>query len=336
MTFFVKIHEALLKNEKTPAKNILTRMTKEYHNGRSNRDDWYIVKHMKDGGKIMSLTTTKDMLLKAQKEGYAVGAFNAENMEMVQAVIEAAQELNAPVIIQTTPGTLKYASPELFAAMVREEAEKVTVPVALHLDHGNSYELAARALKAGYTSIMIDGSKEKFEDNVAISSEVVKMAHAMNIPVEGELGTVGGKEDNHSVSESEKSYTDPAEAEEFAKLTGVDSLALGIGNAHGFYKGVPELKFDILEETRKRVSIPIVLHGASGIPDEDVQKATGLGICKVNYATELRDAYSKGVKGYLAENPDTFDPKKYGAAGRESVKKLVMHKIEVCNCAGKA
>ena len=284
----------------------------------------------------MSMVTTKEMLLKAQREGYAVGAFNAENMEMVQAIIAAAEELRAPVIIQTTPGTLNYASPELFSAMAAEEAAKATVPVALHLDHGNSFELAVRAMKAGYTSIMIDGSKEKFEDNVKISSEVVKMAHAMGIPVEGELGTVGGKEDNHSVSENEKTYTDPAEAEEFAKLTQVDSLAVGIGNAHGFYKGVPELKFDILEETKKRVSIPIVLHGASGIPDEDVKKATGLGICKVNFATELRDAYSKGVKEYLAANPDTFDPKKYGAAGKESVKKLVMHKIEVCNCAGKA
>lgn len=284
----------------------------------------------------MSVVTTKEMLLKAQREGYAVGAFNAENMEMVQAVIEAAEELRAPVIIQTTPGTLNYASPELFAGMVAAEAGKAAIPVALHLDHGNSFELAARAIKAGYTSIMIDGSKEKFEDNVAISSEVVKMAHAMGIPVEAELGTVGGKEDNHSVSESEKSYTDPAEAEEFAKVTGVDSLAVGIGNAHGFYKGVPELKFDILENTKKRVSVPIVLHGASGIPDEDVKKATGLGICKVNFATELRDAYSKGVKEYLAANPGVFDPKKYGAAGKETVKKLVKHKIEVCNCAGKA
>lgn len=284
----------------------------------------------------MAVVTTKEMLLKAQREGYAVGAFNAENMEMVQAVIEAAEELRAPVIIQTTPGTLNYASPELFAGMVAAEAGKAAIPVALHLDHGNSFELAARAIKAGYTSIMIDGSKEKFEDNVAISSEVVKMAHAMGIPVEAELGTVGGKEDNHSVSESEKSYTDPAEAEEFAKVTGVDSLAVGIGNAHGFYKGVPELKFDILENTKKRVSVPIVLHGASGIPDEDVKKATGLGICKVNFATELRDAYSKGVKEYLAENPGVFDPKKYGAAGKETVKKLVKHKIEVCNCAGKA
>lgn len=284
----------------------------------------------------MSVVTTREMLLKAQREGYAVGAFNAENMEMVQAVIEAAEELKAPVIIQTTPGTLDYGSPELFSAMVLEEAGKASIPAALHLDHGNSFELAARALKTGYTSIMIDGSKEKFQKNISMSSEVVRMAHAMGVPVEGELGTVGGKEDNHSVSDSEKTYTDPAEAEEFAALTQVDSLAVGIGNSHGFYKGVPKLRFDILEETRKRVTIPIVLHGASGIPDEDVKKATGLGICKVNFATELRDAYSRGLKEYLAANPAVFDPKKYGAAGREAVKKLVMHKIEVCGSVGKA
>lgn len=284
----------------------------------------------------MSMSTTKEMLLKAQREGYAVGAFNAENMEMVQAIIAAAEELKAPVILQTTPGTLDYGSPELFSAMVAAEAAKASVPVALHLDHGSSFEVAVRALKAGYTSIMIDGSKENFEKNVAISAEVAKVAHAMGIPVEAELGTVGGKEDNHSVSESEKAYTDPAEAAEFAKLTQVDSLAIGIGNAHGFYKGVPQLKFDILEQTKNLVSIPIVLHGASGIPDEDVKKATSLGICKVNFATELRDAYDKGMKAYIAANPDVFDPKKYGAAGRASVKKLVMHKIEVCNCAGKA
>ncbi len=187
----------------------------------------------------MALATSKDMLLKAQKEGYAVGAFNAENMEMVQAIIAAAEELKAPVIIQTTPGTLGYGSPELFAAMVAEEAAKASVPVALHLDHGSSYELAARALKAGYTSIMIDGSKEPFEKNVEVSSSVVKMAHAMGIPVEGELGTVGGKEDNHSVSESEKSYTDPAEAEEFAARTQVDSLSSGSGNALGYNKRFP-------------------------------------------------------------------------------------------------
>lgn len=284
----------------------------------------------------MAMVTTKEMLLKAQKEGYAVGAFNAENMEMVQAVIEAAEQMQAPVIIQTTPGTLKYADPEMFCGMCRAEAEKAKVPVALHLDHGSSFELAARALRAGYTSVMIDGSKEIFEKNVEISAQVVQMAHAMGIPVEGELGTVGGKEDSHEVKDSEKSFTDPDEAGEFAARTGVDSLAVGIGNAHGFYKGVPKLRFDILDETRKRVSVPLVLHGASGIPDEDIRKATGLGVCKVNFATELRDAFSKGVKDYLKENPDTFDPKKYGAEGRSRVKELVLHKLEILNCQGRA
>ena len=243
--------------------------------------------------------------------------------------------MKAPVIIQTTPGTLNYADPEMFYGMCAAAAQKASVPVALHLDHGNSFEMAARALKAGYTSVMIDGSKEEFEANVTLSRRVAEMAHAMGIPVEGELGTVGGKEDNHEVKDSEKAYTDPEQAGEFAERTGVDSLAVGIGNAHGFYKGDPKLRFDILEETRKKVSIPIVLHGASGIPDEDVKRATGLGICKVNFATELRDAFSKGVKAYLKENPDTYDPKKYGAAGREAVKKLVLHKLEVLNCQGR-
>lgn len=224
----------------------------------------------------------------------------------------------------------------MFCGMCRAEAEKAKVPVALHLDHGSSFELAARALRAGYTSVMIDGSKEIFEKNVEISAQVVQMAHAMGIPVEGELGTVGGKEDSHEVKDSEKSFTDPDEAGEFAARTGVDSLAVGIGNAHGFYKGVPKLRFDILDETRKRVSVPLVLHGASGIPDEDIRKATGLGVCKVNFATELRDAFSRGVKDYLKENPDTFDPKKYGAEGRSRVRELVLHKLEILNCQGRA
>lgn len=284
----------------------------------------------------MALVTTKEMLLKAQKEGYAVGAFNAENMEMVQAIIEAAEESKAPVIIQTTPGTLKYADTDMFYGMVSAVAKKASVPVALHLDHGNSYELAAKALRSGYTSIMIDGSKLPFEENVALTLKTVEMAHAMGVPVEGELGTVGGKEDTHEVKDTEKSYTDPEEAKEYAERTGVDILAVGIGNAHGFYKGVPKLRFDILEKTRSLVSVPIVLHGASGIPDEDVKKATGLGICKVNFATELRDAFSKGVKAYLAEDPDVYDPKKYNKVGRDHVKALVLHKIEVLNCGGKA
>jgi len=284
----------------------------------------------------MPLTTTKEMLLKAQKEGYAVGAFNVENMEILQAVVEAAEELKAPVILQTTAGTLKYAKPDLFYGMAMAAAKKSSIPIALHLDHGDSYERAAQTLCAGYTSVMIDGSKETFEKNIEITTEVVKMAHAMGIPVEAELGTVGGKEDGHSVSDAEKTYTDPVEAEEFANRTNIDSLAVGIGNAHGFYKGKPELRFDILEETKKRVSIPIVLHGASDIPEEDVKKAVSLGICKVNFATELRAVFSKGVKEYIVEDKEVIDPKKYGERGRSYVKQLVIDKIKMCGSEGKA
>ena len=284
----------------------------------------------------MALVSSKEILMKAQQEGYAVGAFNAENMEMVQAIVAAAEELSSPVIIQTTPGSLQYADTDMFFGMVNAEAKKAKVPVALHLDHGNSAELCAKAILSGYTSIMIDGSKLAFSENVALTKKVVEFAHAMGVPVEGELGTVGGKEDTHEVKDSEKSYTDPEEAKEFAEQTGVDFLAVGIGNAHGFYKGVPKLRFDILEKTQSLVSIPIVLHGASGIPDEDVKKSTGLGICKVNFATELRDAFTKGVKEYLEKNPEVFDPKKYDGAGREKVKELIKHKIQVLNSANKA
>ena len=284
----------------------------------------------------MSLVSSKDILLKAQREGYAVGAFNAENMEMVQAIVSAAEELSSPVIIQTTPGSLQYADTDLFFGMVNAVAGKAKVPVALHLDHGSSAELCAKALRSGYTSIMIDGSKLPFEENVELTKKVVEFTHAMGVPVEGELGTVGGKEDTHEVKDSEKAYTDPQEAKAFAEQTGVDFLAVGIGNAHGFYQGVPKLRFDILEKTKGLVSIPIVLHGASGIPDEDVKKSTGLGICKVNFATELRDAFTKGVKAFIAENPDAFDPKKYNGAGRAKVKELVMHKMQVLNSVNKA
>ena len=283
----------------------------------------------------MALVSSKEILMKAQQEGYAVGAFNAENMEMVQAIVAAAEELSSPVIIQTTPGSLQYADTDMFFGMVNAEAKKAKVPVALHLDHGNSAELCAKAILSGYTSIMIDGSKLAFSENVALTKKVVEFAHAMGVPVEGELGTVGGKEDTHEVKDSEKSYTDPEEAKEFAEQTGVDFLAVGIGNAHGFYKGVPKLRFDILEKTKSLVSIPIVLH-ASGIPDEDVKKSTGLGICKVNFATELRDAFTKGVKEYLEKNPEVFDPKKYNGAGREKVKELIKHKMHVLNSVHKA
>ena len=283
----------------------------------------------------MALVTTKQMLLEAQKNAYAVGAFNVENMEMVQAVVSAAEELHSPVIMQTTPGTLNYADLDYFYANAKTAAQKASVPVAIHLDHGNSFELAMKALRAGYTSIMIDGSHDSFEQNIAVSKAVVDACHPSAIPVEAELGKVGGKEDDLEGGE-DNPYTDPQQAKQFVEATGIDFLAVAIGTAHGVYKGILKLDVNRLSEIKKVVSIPLVLHGTSGVPDETVQECIRRGICKVNYATDLRIAFSKGVKTVLHENPDTIDPKKYNAQGREEVKQYVMNKIKVCGSVGKA
>lgn len=282
----------------------------------------------------MSFETSKNMLLDAQKGKYAVGAFNAENMEMVKAIIKAAEELKAPVMIQTTPSTVKYASLEMFVAMVKEEAEKATVPVCLHLDHGNSFELAVQAIKDGYTSIMIDGSKLPFEQNVDLVQRVVSVAHPNGLPVEAELGKVGGKEDDLSVDID--TNTDPKEAVEFVKKTGIDSLAVAIGTAHGFYVGTPVLDKNRLKEINSLIDIPLVLHGASGLSDQDVKDCIALGICKVNFATELRVAYTEAVKSLLKEDPSIYDPKKLGEVGMIAVTKQVESRIRVCGCDGKA
>lgn len=283
----------------------------------------------------MPFVTTKELLRQAQAGHYAVGAFNVENMEMAQAVLEAAEELHAPVILQTTPSTVKYGGLSLYRAMVQALAENSSVPAAVHLDHGSSYELCEQAAQAGYTSVMIDGSKLPFEENVSITQKTVAMAGQKNIPVEAELGTVGGKEDDHLVLDADALYTNPGKAREFVDRTGVGSLAVAIGTAHGFYQGEPKLEFDRLVKIRELVEAPLVLHGASGISDEAVQKTIRLGICKVNFATELRDAYTKAVRPVL-EDAAVFDPKVYGKAGRAAVKALVMHKITVCGSTGKA
>ena len=283
----------------------------------------------------MSFVTTKQLLLDAQKGGYAIGAFNVENMEMVQAVIAAAEELCSPVIMQTTPSTVKYAGLDYFYANVKVAAERASVPVVMHLDHGSSFELAMQALRAGYTSIMIDGSHERFEENIAVSKAVADACHPSGIPVEAELGKVGGKEDDLDGGD-DNPYTDPLQAKEFVLATDVDSLAVGIGTAHGVYQGVPKLDVERLSEIRKAVSIPLVLHGTSGVPDEAVRECIRRGICKVNYATDLRIAFTKGVNEVLGKKPDTIDPKKYNAQGREEVKKYVMGKINVCGSVGKA
>lgn len=283
----------------------------------------------------MALVTTKELLLDAQKNGYAVGAFNVENMEMVQAVVAAAEELKAPVIMQTTPSTVKYADLAYFYANVRTAAEKAHVPVVMHLDHGSSFELAMQALRTGYTSIMIDGSHSSFEENIAVTKAVVDACHPSGIPVEAELGKVGGKEDDLEGGEGNP-YTDPEEARKFVEATGVDSLAVAIGTAHGVYKGTPRLDMERLSQIRQVVTVPLVLHGTSGVPDEAVRECIRRGMCKVNYATDLRIAFSKGVNEVLHEAPDTIDPKKYNARGREEVKKYVMSKILVCGSDGKA
>ena len=282
----------------------------------------------------MALVTTKELLLDAQKNGYAVGAFNVENMEMVQAVIAAAEELRSPVIMQTTPSTLKYADAEYFYANVATAAKKANVPVVMHLDHGSSFELAMKAFRAGYTSIMIDGSHSVLEENIAITKSVVDACHAAGIPVEAELGKVGGKEDD--LDGGNGGFTDPEETVRFVEETGVDSLAVAIGTAHGVYKGIPKLDVERLSLIREVVSIPLVLHGTSGIPDEDVKECIRRGICKVNYATDLRIAFTEGVKEILTAKPDTIDPKKYNAVGREKVKEYVMGRIKVVGSEGRA
>ena len=282
----------------------------------------------------MPLVTSEKMLADAQKGGYAVGAFNVENMEMVKAVIAAAEELHAPVMLQTTPSTIKYGTLETYYAIVAAEAKKAAVPVCLHLDHGSSFELAVQALKAGYTSVMIDGSHEDLEGNIAVSKRVADVAKACGIPVEAELGKVGGKEDD--LEAEADTNTDPMEAKEFVERTGVTSLAVAIGTAHGFYKGTPVLDKERVSEIRKVVSIPLVLHGASGLSDDEVRDCVRRGICKVNFATELRAAYTAAGKKLIEEKPDTFDPKKLGVVGMEAVKQLVMERLKVCGCDGKA
>ena len=239
---------------------------------------------------------------------------------------------NAPVILQTTPSTLKYAPTSLYFAMAKAVAEKASVPVVIHLDHGNSFELCQKAAKDGYTSLMIDGSKLPLDENIQLTKKVVEMAKTYRVcpSVEAELGKLGGKEDDVEVKNGEDTCTDPMEAVRFVEETGIDSLAVAIGTAHGFYKGTPKLEFERLAEIRNNVSVPLVLHGSSGVPDEDVMKAISLGICKVNYATELRVAYSDAVKACISQDPSVYDPKKYGAMGREAVTALVRHRIRIC------
>lgn len=280
----------------------------------------------------MPLVNSRELLHDARQNGYAVGAFNVENMEMMQAAIRAAEEENVPIILQTTPSTVKYGGTALFASMARALAEKSPARIAIHLDHGDSFALCARAAGDGYTSVMIDGSALPIEENIALARKVVEMASALSgAPcVEAELGRLGGKEDALEVAPGQDAHTDPEEAARFAAETGVDSLAVAIGTAHGFYHGKPELNFERLAQLRDAVPIPLVLHGSSGVPDEDIRKAVSLGVCKVNFATELRAAYTRATRDCLGADASIYDPKKFGALGRDAVTELVRHRIRVC------
>ncbi|MDO4428169.1 MAG: class II fructose-bisphosphate aldolase [Atopobiaceae bacterium] len=282
------------------------------------------------------LVTTKEMLLDAQANHYAVGAFNIESLEFVMAVLAAAEETKSPVIMQTTTGTVKYAGLDYFYGMVKAAAERATVPVALHLDHGDGFDRCMQAMRTGYTSVMIDGSHETFEDNIALTASVARVGAAMGVPVEAELGKVGGKEDDGPAVEGESPYTDPEEAREFVERTGCTSLAIGVGTAHGVYTETPHIEQDVVKAIRAAVDVPLVLHGTSGVPDEQVAEAVKNGICKVNYATELRQAFMRGFMGYMAENPGAFDPKKPAKPGMAGITELVKVRMNNLGSVGRA
>lgn len=277
----------------------------------------------------MGLIMTKVMLKEAQNGSYAVGAFNIENAEMAKAVCLAAKEERKQIILQTTPSTLKYLGSSYFVGMVRAAVEEHGVGAALHLDHGSSYELACECIDSGYTSVMIDGSKLPFDENIELTKRVVNYAHARGITVEAELGTVGGKEDE---TEGEGShYTDPDMALEFVERTDVDSLAIAFGTAHGVYAVKPVLDLDRIALIREKVSVPLVMHGSSGIGREDIVTAIRNGICKVNFATELREAFSNGIRDYMRGDGAVIDPKKYLKQAQDNVTVLVRERIRQIN-----
>ncbi|WP_238858734.1 tagatose bisphosphate family class II aldolase [Clostridium sp. YIM B02569] len=284
----------------------------------------------------MKLLSTREMLLKAQREGYAVPAFNIHNLETLQVVVETAMEMRSPVIIAGTPSTIEeYAGPDYIKAMAEVAAQKYDIPIAIHLDHFEDVQAIKRDIDIGFRSCMIDASKYDFEKNISIVKDVVEYAHRFDATVEAELGKLGGREDDLVISEKDAIYTNPDDAAEFVKRTKVDSLAVAIGTAHGLYKGEVMLDFNRLKEIRDKVSVPLVLHGASDVADDLVKKAISFGICKVNIATDLKITFSNAVKRYFEKNPDANDPRKYMTPGKEAMKEMVKHKIEVCGSANK-
>ncbi|KUK11147.1 MAG: Fructose-1,6-bisphosphate aldolase, class II [Clostridia bacterium 41_269] len=282
----------------------------------------------------MPLANAKDLLMDAEKGGYAVGAFNCSNMEILQAIVSAAEEMAAPVIVQASQGAVKYAGLEYIAAMVKTAAEMASVPIAVHLDHGTSFEQVIKCIRLGFTSVMFDGSMLPFDENVVKTAEVVKAARAVGVSVEGELGRIGGAEDDVTLGYEKEFFTDPHEAAIFVEKTGVDFLAVAVGTVHGKYKGVPNINFELLAEINRKVGIPLVLHGSSGLPGEDIKKAVSLGVRKVNIDTDLREAFVEGIREALQKHPEEIDPRKILGPAREKVKEAVEEKINYLGCAG--
>lgn len=283
-----------------------------------------------------SIQNTKEMLIKARKEGYAVPAFNIHNLETIQTVVEAAVELKSPVILAATPGTMEYAGRAYVQAMVEVAARENDIPIAFHLDHHETIESIEESLKLGTKSVMIDGSHDSFEDNIKLTKQVVDLAHSYGATVEAELGRLVGQEDDMIVEAADAIYTDPDTVEEFVERTGVDSLAVAIGTGHGVYESKPNLDFERLEKIKNLVDIPIVLHGASGIEKEDVRTSIRLGCAKVNISTELKQPFSAALREFLVENPEETDTRKYMGPAKEAMKKVVIEKILMCKSDGKA
>lgn len=309
----------------------------------------------------MPLVTSKEMFEKAYKGGYAIGAFNVNNMETIQGIVSAAKEENAPLILQVSAGARKYASPIYLKKLVEAAVEDSGLPIVLHLDHGDSFEICKDCIEMGFTSVMIDASGHSFAENIKITKNVVDYAHDRGVVVEAELGRLSGVEDDVNVSAADSSYTDPAQVEEFVTKTNVDSLAISIGTSHGAFKfkGEPKLRFDILEEIGRRLPrYPIVLHGASsvpqylveiinqyggnmpgaqGVPEEMLRKAASMAVCKINIDSDLRMAVTGTIRKYFQENPSHFDPRQYLGPARNAVKEIVKHKLQyVLGCSGKA
>lgn len=282
------------------------------------------------------LVTGKEILEHAHKHNYAVGAFNVNNMEIVQAIIEAAEETNSPVILQASQGGIKYAGIEYISALGKVAARKAKVPVALHLDHGTDFDQIMLCIRHGFTSVMIDGSKYDLQGNINITKKVIEVAHAVGVSVEAELGKIGGTEDDITVDEKDATLTDPKEAKTFVDETGVDYLAIAVGTAHGVYKGEPKLDFDRIKVIKELLGIPLVLHGSSGVPADAIKKAVSLGINKINIDTDLRVAFTQAIKDYNEKNPDNIDPRKVLIPAKEAMKEVIKEKMILFGSAGRA